>query len=107
MDDAPTVLSACQVAVRSCPKAKAMAFYDPHRKEDFDFISGTRMRGLAKAGDSPPPGFMAPKVILESCFSVTYFTCFHSGLECPFQLLQVTQQVEQDPALALTFMFVY
>jgi len=42
-------------------KAKAMAFYDPHRKEDFDFISGTRMRGLAKAGESPPPGFMAPK----------------------------------------------
>merc|ERR1712203_660897 len=28
-------------------KARAMAFFDPHRKEDFDFISGTRMRGLA------------------------------------------------------------
>ena len=42
-------------------KAQAMAFFDPHRKEDFDFISGTRMRGLAKAGEQPPNGFMAPK----------------------------------------------
>ncbi|CAG4941468.1 unnamed protein product [Parnassius apollo] len=37
-----------------------MAFFDPTRKEDFDFISGTRMRGLAKAGKEPPKGFMAP-----------------------------------------------
>ncbi|XP_045534165.1 bifunctional 3'-phosphoadenosine 5'-phosphosulfate synthase isoform X2 [Papilio machaon] len=36
-----------------------MAFFDPTRKEDFDFISGTRMRGLAKAGKEPPNGFMA------------------------------------------------
>jgi 3'-phosphoadenosine 5'-phosphosulfate synthase len=43
-------------------KAKAMAFFDPHRKEDFDFISGTRMRGLARSGEAPPEGFMAPKV---------------------------------------------
>lgn len=42
-------------------KAKAMAFFDPHRKQDFDFISGTRMRGLARAGELPPDGFMAPK----------------------------------------------
>jgi len=42
-------------------KAKAMAFFDPHRKEDFDFISGTRMRGLAKSGEMPPEGFMAKK----------------------------------------------
>jgi len=42
-------------------KAKAMAFFDPHRKDDFDFISGTRMRALAKAGEIPPSGFMAPK----------------------------------------------
>lgn len=26
-------------------KGKKMAFFDPSRKEDFDFISGTRMRG--------------------------------------------------------------
>ena len=43
-------------------KARAMAFFDPHRKEDFDFISGTRMRGLARSGEMPPDGFMAPKV---------------------------------------------
>jgi len=42
-------------------KAKSMAFFDPRRKEDFDFISGTRMRGLARAGEMPPDGFMAPK----------------------------------------------
>lgn len=42
-------------------KAKAMAFFDPHRKEDFEFISGTKMRGLARSGEAPPPGFMAPK----------------------------------------------
>jgi len=42
-------------------KAKAMAFFDPSRKEDFDFISGTRMRGLARSGELPPDGFMAPK----------------------------------------------
>ncbi|XP_047020229.1 bifunctional 3'-phosphoadenosine 5'-phosphosulfate synthase isoform X1 [Helicoverpa zea] len=45
-----------------------MAFFDPTRKEDFDFISGTRMRGLAKAGKEPPKGFMAPsawKVLSE------------------------------------------
>merc|ERR1712029_548712 len=42
-------------------KNKAMAFFDPHRKEDFDFISGTRMRTLARTGEMPPDGFMAPK----------------------------------------------
>ena len=38
-----------------------MAFFDPSRKDDFDFISGTRMRTLAKNGEEPPKGFMAPK----------------------------------------------
>ena len=42
-------------------KAGEMAFFDPGRKEDFDFISGTRMRSLAKSGENPPKGFMAPK----------------------------------------------
>ena len=42
-------------------KDKKMDFFDPSRKEEFDFISGTRMRGLARAGDEPPDGFMAPK----------------------------------------------
>jgi len=41
-------------------KAHSMAFFDPARKEDFDFISGTRMRGLARSGELPPDGFMAP-----------------------------------------------
>lgn len=38
-----------------------MAMFDPSRKEDFDFISGTKMRGLARNGQTPPDGFMAPK----------------------------------------------
>ena len=37
----------------------AMNFYDPTRKPDFDFISGTRMRNLARSGQKPPDGFMA------------------------------------------------
>ncbi|XP_032087822.1 bifunctional 3'-phosphoadenosine 5'-phosphosulfate synthase 2 isoform X1 [Thamnophis elegans] len=40
---------------------KAMLFYDPDRHNEFDFISGTRMRKLAREGDNPPDGFMAPK----------------------------------------------
>ncbi|CAJ0931414.1 unnamed protein product, partial [Mesorhabditis belari] len=38
-----------------------MAFFDPKRKEEFEFISGTKMRGLARSGQTPPDGFMAPK----------------------------------------------
>ncbi|XP_030909255.1 bifunctional 3'-phosphoadenosine 5'-phosphosulfate synthase 2 [Melopsittacus undulatus] len=40
---------------------RAMDFYDPTRHDDFDFISGTRMRKLAREGENPPDGFMAPK----------------------------------------------
>ncbi|XP_068957897.1 bifunctional 3'-phosphoadenosine 5'-phosphosulfate synthase 2 isoform X2 [Petaurus breviceps papuanus] len=40
---------------------KAMTFYDPARHNEFDFISGTRMRKLAREGENPPDGFMAPK----------------------------------------------
>ncbi|XP_025418007.1 bifunctional 3'-phosphoadenosine 5'-phosphosulfate synthase [Sipha flava] len=39
---------------------KAMDFYDSSRHNDFNFISGTKMRGLAKDGVEPPAGFMAP-----------------------------------------------
>lgn len=30
------------------------------KKEDFDFISGSRMRQMAKDGVHPPDGFMSP-----------------------------------------------
>ncbi|KAK4873378.1 hypothetical protein RN001_015407 [Aquatica leii] len=40
---------------------KKMAFFDPSRKDKFDFISGTRMRNLAKNGETPPEGFMGSK----------------------------------------------
>ena len=46
-------------------KEQKMAFFDPKRKDDFDFISGTRMRSLARSGETPPSGFMAPKVGLR------------------------------------------
>ncbi|CAD5221249.1 unnamed protein product [Bursaphelenchus okinawaensis] len=42
-------------------KNGCMGFFDESRKEDFDFISGTRMRGLARAGEEPPEGFMVPE----------------------------------------------
>ena len=41
-------------------KKQSMDFFDPEKKEDFLFISGTKMRALARAGDNPPEGFMAP-----------------------------------------------
>ena len=42
-------------------QAGQMALFEPARKADFEFISGTKMRGLARAGELPPAGFMAPK----------------------------------------------
>uniref|UniRef100_A0A4W3K5W5 3'-phosphoadenosine 5'-phosphosulfate synthase 2a n=1 Tax=Callorhinchus milii TaxID=7868 RepID=A0A4W3K5W5_CALMI len=40
---------------------KCMDFYDQEKHHDFDFISGTRMRQLARENQNPPDGFMAPK----------------------------------------------
>lgn len=42
-------------------KSKKMDFYNPEKREDYDFISGTRMRKLAREGQNPPDGFMAPR----------------------------------------------
>lgn len=45
-----------------------MAFFDPSRPQDFLFISGTKMRSLAKNKENPPDGFMCPggwKVLVE------------------------------------------
>ncbi|XP_054822423.1 ATP sulfurylase 1, chloroplastic-like [Prosopis cineraria] len=50
-----------------------MAFFDPSRPQDFLFISGTKMRTLARNKESPPDGFMCPggwKVLVE------YYDCF-------------------------------
>ena len=41
-------------------KLGAMDFYDPEHHDDYQFISGTKMRRLARNGDQPPDGFMAP-----------------------------------------------
>ena len=43
-------------------KTSLMEFLGPASKnEDYDFISGTRMRNLAKNGENPPAGFMSQK----------------------------------------------
>jgi len=42
-------------------KAGKMAFFDPKRKADFVSISGSKMRKLAAAGETPPSGFMDPE----------------------------------------------
>nr|AAL61615.1 ATP-sulfurylase [Allium cepa] len=45
-----------------------MDFFDQSRPEDFVFISGTKMRSLAKNKENPPDGFMCPggwKVLVE------------------------------------------
>ncbi|KAL0964457.1 hypothetical protein UPYG_G00324110 [Umbra pygmaea] len=40
---------------------RVMDFYDKDRHTEFEFISGTKMRKLARSGEKPPDGFMAPK----------------------------------------------
>ncbi|KAK7122843.1 hypothetical protein R3I94_019828 [Phoxinus phoxinus] len=40
---------------------KAMDYYDKERHGEFEFISGTKMRSLARSGENPPDGFMASK----------------------------------------------
>ncbi|KAJ7979971.1 ATP sulfurylase [Quillaja saponaria] len=45
-----------------------MAFFDPSRPQDFVFISGTKMRTLARNKENPPDGFMCPggwKVLVD------------------------------------------
>lgn len=55
-------------------KKKKMTFFEPERREDFEFISGTKMRTLARSGQEPPAGFMDPsawKVLSEYYRSLT------------------------------------
>ncbi|CAA6662749.1 unnamed protein product [Spirodela intermedia] len=47
---------------------KRMSFFDPSRLQDFLFVSGSKMRNLARMRESPPEGFMCPggwKVLVE------------------------------------------
>lgn len=53
---------------------KKMALFDPNRKQDFEFISGTYMRHMARNGLLPPDGFMAPsawKILADYYCSLT------------------------------------
>lgn len=38
-----------------------MEFVAPGTEPQFDFVSGTRMRTMAKNNEEPPKGFMSPK----------------------------------------------
>lgn len=51
--------------------AHKMEFFDPARKEEFLFISGTKMREYARTGEMPPDGFMAPSAwkVLSNFYS--------------------------------------
>lgn len=42
-------------------KLKKMTFYDEQHRDDFEFISGTEMRRLARTGERLPEGFMNSK----------------------------------------------
>ncbi|ESO04799.1 hypothetical protein HELRODRAFT_111789 [Helobdella robusta] len=49
-------------------RKQQMDFYDEQNKDDFIFISGTKMRSMAQEGIDPPHGFMSPrawKVMIE------------------------------------------
>ncbi|VDM18577.1 unnamed protein product [Hydatigera taeniaeformis] len=50
---------------------RAMEIYDPSHADDFIFISGTKMRTLAREGQQPPDGFMSPSAwkILSDFYS--------------------------------------
>ena len=50
-----------KVAAYNKPEEK-MTFFQPgvSKGADFDFISGSRMRAMAKEGTTPPSGFMSP-----------------------------------------------
>ena len=48
-----------RVAAYNTKKGK-MDFFDPEHKDDFLFISGSKMRKLARDGEEPPNGFMCP-----------------------------------------------
>lgn len=39
---------------------QSMEYFDPSRASEFEFISGTKMRKLAREGALPPDGFMVP-----------------------------------------------
>ncbi|KYM97888.1 PREDICTED: bifunctional 3'-phosphoadenosine 5'-phosphosulfate synthase-like [Cyphomyrmex costatus] len=55
-------------------KTKKMSFFEAERQQDFVFISGTKMRNLAKNGEDPPEGFMAPKAwrIIAKYYQTTH-----------------------------------
>lgn len=57
-------------------KSSAMEFFLPDKKDDFMFISGTKMRTYARTGEEPPNGFMVPKAwkILANYYNPTKTT---------------------------------
>ena len=72
-------------------KLGAMDFYDPEHHDDYEFISGTKMRRLARSGEEPPNGFMAPTAwkVRRSCYS----TADHNALGIFEDTCNVTDNV--------------
>ena len=50
-----------KVAAYNKPNNRMEFVYPESNKADFDFISGSRMRQMAKDNETPPAGFMSQK----------------------------------------------
>jgi 3'-phosphoadenosine 5'-phosphosulfate synthase len=72
-------------------KKKAMDFFDPDKKDDFIFISGTKMRAMAKANENPPDGFMSPK-------AWAVMVAYYQSIKKPEEQAQQTQKKPEAPA---------
>lgn len=82
-------------------KEQKMMFVVPgSNNEDFDFISGTRMRNMAKNNENPPQGFMSQKgweVLAEYYrslkdwylqYSLIIYSIKHSNITCAYCLVE-------------------
>lgn len=51
-------------------KTEKMEYFDPDNKDDYENISGSRMREMAREGIKPPVGFMDPSgwAVLEDYY---------------------------------------
>lgn len=74
-------------------KKKPMDYYDSEHHEDFEFIWGTWMCRLARKGQKPPEGFMAPKTwaVLMQYHKSLEKACVVSPVTLPLTLHWVTR----------------
>lgn len=72
--------------------AKKMAFFDPARKDDFMFISGTTMRRFARNNEQPPDGFMVPEA-----WEVNFFFTSDSLAKSFMKNFKLQKQISPAP----------